>query len=185
MKRFLVSVAVLSLAVAGGLAVQWRQAERKRAETVEWTRFVLDSLGTSVRLPTPPDGAAPDSVYWQWIATTAQLQSRQWQRAVRFWALSHSVLLDETELARLRSEGLSDPVGQLRDSLKAHQELIPDPPAPGGTMVFVPGEQIVLLERPYVFAQYSDGHVGGYMLLEYTVDPGGVITWKRLWSESS
>jgi hypothetical protein len=183
-KRVLIVALVLSVAAAGVLAVLWQRADRSRVDTVEWTRFVMDSLGTSVRLPAPADGTAPDSVYWQWVATTAQLQSRQWQRAVRHWALSHSVLLDEFELAQLRQEGLTDPVGQLRDSLKAHPELIPDPPVLGGTMVFVPGEHIVLLERPYVFAQYSDGHVGGYMLLEYAVDPPGTIAWKRLWSVS-
>ena len=160
----------------------WQRAEERGAESVRWTRFVLDSLGTSVKLPPPPDGAAPDSVYWQWIATTAQMQSRQWQRAVRHWALSHSVLLDEYEVAQLRQEGLSDPVRQLRESLKTHTELIPDPPTLGGTMIFVGGEHIVLLHRPYVFADYSDGHVGGKMLLEYSVDPPGTIAWKLLWS---
>ncbi|HET9251854.1 MAG TPA: hypothetical protein VFP58_07040 [Candidatus Eisenbacteria bacterium] len=185
MKRFLFGTLILTLAAAGVLAVRWQTAERRRAETVEWTRFVMDSLGTSVRFPAPPEGTAPDSVYWQWVATTAQLQSRQWQRSVRHWALSHSVLLDEVELAQLRAEGLTDPVLQLRDSLKAHPELIPDPAVLGGTMIFVPGEHIVLLHRPYVFAQFSDGHAGGYMLLEYAVDSTGTITWKRLWSEST
>lgn len=185
MKGFLVAALFLSLAAAGAMGTLWRRAEHRQTETVEWTRFVMDSLGTSVRLPYPPDGTAPDSVYWQWVATSAQLQSRQWQRAVRHWALTQAVLLDEIELAQLRSEGLTDPVRQLRDSLKAHPELIPDPPVHGGTMIFIPGERIVLLERPYVFAQFSDGHVGGYMLLEYTIDPAGTIVWKRLWSEST
>lgn len=184
MKRLLLGLLLLSLGAAGAMAMLWQRAEERRDESVEWTRFVMDSLGTSVRLPAPPEGAAADSVYWMWVATTAQLQSRQWQRAVRRSALSHSVLLDEVELAQLRSEGLTDPVGLLRDSLKGHPELIPDPPVLGGTMVFVPGEHIVLLERPYVFAQYSDGHVGGYMLLEYAVDSTRAITWKRLWSVS-
>jgi hypothetical protein len=183
--RLLVVGFLVTLALAGAMAFQWQRAERRRVETVEWTRFVLDSLGTSVRLPAPPEGTAPDSIYYQWVATTALMQSRQWQRSVRRSALSHSVLLDEYELAQLRVEGLTDPVLQLRESLKAHTQLIPDPSTSGGTMVFVPGEHIVLLQRPYVFAQYSDGHVGGYMLLEYALDPAGSITWKRLWSESN
>ena len=185
MKRFLFGLLLISVAVAGGLGLLWKRAERREAATVEWTRFVMDSLGTSVRFPAPPEGTPRDSVYWQWVATSAQLQARRWQGAVRHWALAHSVLLDEVELAQLRSEGLTDPVRQLRDSLKAHPELIPDPATLGGTMIFVPGEHIVLLERPYVFAQYSDGHVGGYMLLEYAVDPPGTISWKRLWSVSN
>lgn len=184
MKRLLSVLLLLSLAAVGVVTMLWQRAEDRRAESVAWTRFVMDSLGTSVRLPAPPEGAAADSVYWMWVATTAQLQARQWQRSVRYWALRNSVLLDEFQLAQLRREGLADPVAQLRDSLKAHPELIPDPPVQGGTMIFVPGEHIVLLERPYVFAQYGDGHVGGYMLLEYTVDPPGTIAWKRLWHVS-
>lgn len=52
----------------------------------------------------------------------------------------------------------------------------------GGTMYIVPGEQIVLLKAPYVFAEFEDGHIGGTMLLEYMVTPGSKVLWKRLWA---
>lgn len=180
--RALIAGIVVSLVLAGALAIQWRRAEVRRLESVEWTRFVLDSLGSTLRLPAPPEGTPRDSVYWQWVATTAQIQSRRWQQAVRHWAMNHSILLEEHEVSQLRREGLADPVRQLRDSLLQHPELIPDRPVLGGTMHFVPGEHIVLLQRPYVFALYDDGHIMGYMLLEYSLGPGTEVTWNRLWS---
>src|SRR5258705_11666536 len=67
---------MLSVVAAGYFAYQWRQSERRRIETVRWTRFVMDSLGTTLSPPGPPVGAeGRDSIYWQWVATTAQLQS--------------------------------------------------------------------------------------------------------------
>jgi len=180
--RLLSTLVWVSLALAIAMAVQWQRAERRRTQAIEWTRFVLDSLGTSVRLPAPPEGTVRDSIYWQWVATTAQIQSRQWQSAVRHWATNHSILLERHEVEQLRKEGLADPVRQLRESLEGHPELIPERPVLGGTMRFAPGEQVVLLNRPYAFARYDDGHVGGVMLLEYAVQPPGTVTWKRLWS---
>lgn len=180
--RLLVVGFLVTLALAGAMALQWQRAERRRVDTVRWTRFVLDSLATTVKMPPPPEGTAPDSVYWQWIATGAQLQSRRWQQAVRHWTTTRSVLLDEVDAMQLRSAGLRDPVRQLRDSLLVHTELIPEAALHGGTMRIWHGEHIVLLHSPYVFARYDDGHIGGSMLLEYAVDSTGAIQWKRLWS---
>ena len=41
---------------------------------------------------------------------------------------------------------------------------------------------IVLLDPPYVFAAFDDGHIGGHMLLSYEISEGK-IEWKRLWAE--
>ena len=60
--------------------------------------------------------------------------------------------------------------------------LIPIRAVLGGTMMFSPDENIVLLPSPYVFAEFDDGHIGGTMLLEYTILPGPKIVWKRLWA---
>ena len=49
-------------------------------------------------------------------------------------------------------------------------------------MYILPGEKIVLLQPPYVFAEFEDGHIGGTMLLEYTILTGQQIVWKRLWA---
>ena len=44
-------------------------------------------------------------------------------------------------------------------------------------------ENIGLLEPPYAFASFDDGHVGGYLLASYSVTPGGRIEWSRVWAE--
>ena len=117
---------MLSVVAAGYFAYRWRQAETRRIDTVRWTRFVMDSLGTTLSPPGPPAGPeGKDSVYWQWVATTAQLQSRRWQQAVRHWVELRSTLLDEADIAGLKRQGLEDPPRDLRASLIAHAELIP------------------------------------------------------------
>ncbi len=39
-------------------------------------------------------------------------------------------------------------------------------------MYIVSDEMIVLLKPPYAFAEFEDGHIGGTILVEYTVLPG-------------
>jgi len=142
----------------------------------------MDSLGTSVEFPHPPYATAEhDIIYWQWVATMAQLQSRKWQQFVRDWVGLRSTLLDEAAIAQLKQEGLEDPPRQLRESLMTRADLIPFPGVLGGTME-IKDDSIVLLEPPYAFARFDDGHVGGSMLLQYSVLPGGRVDWKRLWA---
>jgi hypothetical protein len=176
-------VLLVALAPAVYFAVRWQKAESRLRETQGWTAFLLDSLGKSVSFPRTPDGPwGRDSVYWQWTATMAQLQSRRWQQAVRYWVERRATLLDLADIAELERQGLQDPAKQLRDSLAAHPEIIPYPGVMGGTMFFLPDQGIVLLAPPYVFARFEDGHIGGSMLLEYTILPGPRIEWKRLWA---
>ena len=177
------TLVLASLLAAAFFAMRWRQAEIHARATARWTHFVMDSLGTSVSFPPPPPGpAGRDWVYWQWVAISAQLQSRRWQQAVRGWVERRATLLDLPDIENLRRQGLEDPPRQLRDSLVAHPELIPFPGELGGTMFFEPGENIVLLTPPFVFAEFEDGHVNGSMLLEYEILPGPRIGWKRLWA---
>jgi hypothetical protein len=174
----LVTVSIVAVAL---LAIRWQMTESKLRETRRWTHFVMDSLGTSINLPAPPEGPqGRDSVYWQWVATSAQIQSRRWQQAVRHWVQTRADLLSDGDIAYLKQDGLADPSRQLRDSLVTHTELIPEATT-HGRMMIAPGENIVLLESPYVMAQYDDGLNGGHMLLEYKVLPGPRIEWKRLW----
>jgi hypothetical protein len=171
---------LLSLVACGVFAVKWRQAERRADATTQWTRFVMDSLGTTLSLPPPPnDPWGRDTVYWQWVATSAQLQSRRWQLAVQHWAQGRGTLLDDSDIEILRQKGLSDPARQLRDSLNTHPELIPFDPVLGGTMFF---DDIDVLQPPLVFANFEDGHIDGSVLFEYEVESGGHIRWKRLWA---
>ena len=44
---------VLVLTVCGFLAARWREAEHRAESTARWTRFVMDSLGTTLALPSP------------------------------------------------------------------------------------------------------------------------------------
>ena len=53
MKRLLSVLLLLSLAAVGVVTMLWQRAEDRRVDSVAWTRFVMDSLGTSVRLPAP------------------------------------------------------------------------------------------------------------------------------------
>ncbi len=169
--------------MAAFFAYRWRQAQRRELETLHWAHAVMDSLGTTVRPPGPPVGPeGRDSVYWQWVATTAELQSRRWQAAVQHWAQLRASTLDESDIEDLRRQGLEDPARQLRESLAGHAELIPFPGVLGGTMMILPDDKIALLRPPYAFAEFDDGHVGGVMLLKYAVLPGGRIEWKRLWA---
>lgn len=162
------------------LATQWQRAERRADATARWTHFVMDSLGTTLRLPSPPiEPWGRDTVYWQWVATTAQMQSRRWQLAVQHWVQARGTLLDENDVEELKRKGFADPASQLRDSLEAHPELIPYPGVLGGTMRF---NDIVLLQPSFAFAEFDDGHIDGAMLLEYAVVDPGRVSWKRLWS---
>lgn len=183
-KRNLLTVVLLiSLAANGALFYLWWSERSTVAESRRYVGFVMDSLGTSLTFPQPPPGPeGRDSVYWQWVATTARLQSRRWQDAVQHWRDRRGSLLDVEDEAMLQRVGLTDPAGQLRDSLMAHPEVIPFVPVLGGAMAFVPSE-IVLLPPPYVFAWAEDGHVGGPVLLRYDAEPG-VVRWKAVWSAS-
>jgi len=182
MTRFLVLLLALSLAANAFLFWRWRGSERTAGEARRYVGFVMDSLGAEVTFPRPPEGpAGRDSIYWQWVATAAQLQSRRWQRAVQYWRDQRAVLLDPEDVAMFQRAGLDDPARQLRDSLMAHPEVIPFEPVLGGTMFFPPSE-IVLLQPPYVFAGAEDGHVGGRLLLRYQVLGDRSVRWRTLWS---
>jgi len=175
---------LLSVTAAAYFGLQWRDAESRAATAMAWGSFLADSLGSTVSFPPPPVGPeGPDSVYWQWVATTATLQSRRWQKAVRVAAESRATLLDAHEIDELRRQGLDEPAAELRSSLMAHPDLIPCRPVLGGTMGFYHPESIVLLAPPWVFAAFGDGHVGGVMLLRYAVLEDGSIRWIPVWSE--
>jgi hypothetical protein len=178
----LLSALVLSLVATGFFAYRWRRADTQLRETVAWTQSVMDSLSSTMEFPNPPylDGVR-DSVYWQWVATGAQIRVRQAQAVVRHWVGLRSTLIDEIDMMHLKEEGLEDPPRQLRESLLARADLIPFPGVLGGTMR-IQEDSIVLLEPPYAFAGFDDGHVVGSMLVKYSVKPGGRIEWERLWA---
>jgi hypothetical protein len=89
-------------------------------------------------------------------------------------------LISDDQLEQLRALGLPDPRHQLPASLAGHRELIPFKGVNGGTMGFYDEKGILLLDGPWVSAPFDDGHINGYGLFEYSVAPGGRISWKRL-----
>jgi hypothetical protein len=181
-KPVLFACLVLSLVAAGFFAYRWRKADTQLRKTVAWTDSLVDSLATTVTFPNPPylEGVR-DSVYWQWVATGAQLRARQMQGVVRHWVGLRQTLLDSADMIHLKEQGLTDPPRQLRESLVARADLIPFPGVHGGTMR-IEDESIVLLEPPYAFTGFDDGHIVGFMLLAYSVKPDGRIEWTRLWA---
>jgi len=88
--------------------------------------------------------------------------------------------LQDWEVERLQKKGLQDPVVDLVSDLQEHPELIPHSGVLGGTMAFGFPRKIHVLTDRYVLAYFEDGHIAGWMLLEYQVARGGRITWRRI-----
>jgi len=82
------------------------------------------------------------------------------------------------EIEELRKKGLKNPVSDLVADLQKHPELIPHEGVLGGTMAFGFPEKIHVLTEHYVLAYFEDGHIGGWMVLEYSVAKGGKISWQ-------
>ena len=89
-------------------------------------------------------------------------------------------VLNRGERERLQEQGLADPEADLASDLMQHNELIPYEGVMGGTMGFYSKEDIYVLSPRWVLAAFEDGHIGGRMLLEYTVSPGSDIHWRVL-----
>ena len=82
------------------------------------------------------------------------------------------------EIEELRKKGLNNPVADLIADLQRHPEFIPHKGVLGGTMAFGFPEKIHVLTDKYVLAYFEDGHIAGWMLLEYTVAKGAKIYWQ-------
>jgi len=89
--------------------------------------------------------------------------------------------LDEMYVESLKKLGLKDPVNDIKADLMSHPELIPYEGVLGGRMGFYSKDNIrIIYDR--VFTYFDDGHIGGFMVLEYKVAPYGKISWKVLYS---
>jgi hypothetical protein len=89
-------------------------------------------------------------------------------------------LLPGGDIAHLNKQGISRLEENLATDLMGHRELIPYEGVMGGTMGFYSKEDIHVLTSRWVLASFEDGHIGGHMLLEYRVGPGGNISWRVL-----
>lgn len=86
--------------------------------------------------------------------------------------------LQPGKVDELKKKGLEHPVADLVADLQKHPELIPYKGVLGGTMAFGFPDKIYVLTDRYVLAYFEDGHIAGWMLLEYTVGRGGKISWR-------
>ncbi|MDA3886010.1 MAG: hypothetical protein PF638_10505 [Candidatus Delongbacteria bacterium] len=89
--------------------------------------------------------------------------------------------LNKYHIIDLQRKGLANPEYDLKSDLLRHTELISYDAVLGGTMGFYEEGMRLLDNR--LLARFEDGHIGGYMLLEYDVEPEGQINWKVLYSE--
>ena len=85
--------------------------------------------------------------------------------------------LSGSDIKMLEEKGLKNPVEDIINDLKKHSGLIPLEAVLGGTMQF---NMVRIITDKWVLASFEDGHIGGYMLLEYDVSSGGYITWKPI-----
>ncbi len=69
------------------------------------------------------------------------------------------------------------PLEVLQEDLISKPELIPYDPELGGKMGFYEADKIIILNEKWVYAPFEDGHIGGYMLLNYDIDNEGNIDW--------
>jgi len=86
-------------------------------------------------------------------------------------------LLTSYDIARLQRRGLDDPVTAIREDLQNSSDLITQEGVLGGTMQFYEDQIYVLTDR-WVLAYFDDGHIAGYMWLEYSVSGEGDIAWQ-------
>jgi hypothetical protein len=92
----------------------------------------------------------------------------------------HQPKLSSPEIQYLKKKGLKNPVKDIITDLTKHNELIPYRGALGGKMGFYYEKDIYVVSTKLVRASFDDGHIGGWMLLEYQVTDKGKISWKVL-----
>ncbi len=90
----------------------------------------------------------------------------------------HQSMLSSKGIAELREKGLKDPVKEIRADLMNRNELIPYKGVLGGTMRFASEIDIHILSTRWVRAYFEDGHIDGWMLLEYHISEEGTISWE-------
>jgi hypothetical protein len=120
-------------------------------------------------------------LYNQYISYKNKVNEMKEERdalVVKLETMKGSAFVHSKDIMRLKKQGLSNPVDDLIDDLMKHKELIPFKGVLGGTMSFYSKKDIHVLTSRWVLAAFEDGHIGGQMILEYTVSLGGKINWK-------
>lgn len=83
------------------------------------------------------------------------------------------------EILRLKT-GWQTPEEKIIDNLVSRPDLIPEEPVLGGTMGFYNRDEIFLLNDKWVLAAFEDGHIGGFVFLEYEISEELDIKWELL-----
>lgn len=78
----------------------------------------------------------------------------------------------------LKLKGFEGNVQDIVNDLIKHYDLIPYKGVLGGKMGFYFEDKIYVLSDKWVFAYFEDGHINGYMLLNYSIDNSKNISWK-------
>mgnify|MGYP001501440579 CR=1 FL=1 len=78
----------------------------------------------------------------------------------------------------LKLKGFDGNVQDIVNDLIKHYDLIPYKGVLGGKMGFYFEDKIYVLSDKWVFAYFEDGHINGYMLLNYSIDNSKNISWK-------
>ncbi|SCZ10613.1 hypothetical protein [Alkaliphilus peptidifermentans] len=86
-----------------------------------------------------------------------------------------------TTIHHLKALGFESSPIEIVEDLRSKPELIPFDGVLGGTMFF--HEEVLILTHNWVFASFEDGHIGGYMILEYSFDEEKDIQWRIIEAE--
>ena len=87
------------------------------------------------------------------------------------------ISIDEETIKALKNQGLKDPVHDLPKDLFKNSKLIPYAGVLGGVMDYA--SEFKVLQKRYVWVDFEDGHIGGFMLLKFDIK-NGKIKWKVL-----
>lgn len=118
-----------------------------------------------------------------WIQSEANLNSQVSElksQTEKYSKLISTLPINNRDIVDgLQRQGFDGSVQDIINDLLKHNELIPYDGVLGGTMGFYSKENIYILSDKWVYAHFNDGHIGGDMLLKYSVNNGN-ISWKVL-----
>ncbi|MCU9614344.1 hypothetical protein OEV98_12430 [Caldibacillus lycopersici] len=77
----------------------------------------------------------------------------------------------------LQDLGYSGTSEDIKEEVINHPELIPYDGVLGGTMQF-DENRIFVISHEYVYAEFSDGHMMGYLILHYSIENGEATNWQ-------
>jgi len=86
---------------------------------------------------------------------------------------------DQPDWVKYERLGLADPETTLKKDLVKRKDLIPWKGIMGGSMAVYSEDLIWFMAPNWCLAYVEDGHIGGYMLLEFEIQ-NGEISWNLI-----